>query len=219
MGSRREFDNDDGYSGRSRDRHRSTRSPRDRFGSDDDRSPSGPARFDPPAVTAAPAASDVERVTGTVAWFKAEKGFGFLTIPGKDDTFLPLGALEDAGHDTVKPGATIVCDIRKDKKGFAVAKIHSVDQSTAANNSEPRRSNGDRRQPARVEETVRCVVKWFDDTKGFGFLASDRGYDVFVHVSTVRKAGMETILQDETFLVEVAQGDRGKVAVSLEATA
>ena len=57
-------------------------------------------------------------------------------------------------------------------------------------------------------------VKWFNTTKGFGFIAPDEGgNDVFVHISEVQKAGL-TGLQDNQAVSYEEQENRGKMAAA-----
>ncbi|MBW3560347.1 MAG: cold-shock protein [Proteobacteria bacterium] len=62
------------------------------------------------------------------------------------------------------------------------------------------------------------TVKWFNGTKGFGFIApDDGGSDVFVHVSAVERAGMTGLNEGQKLSFEV-QKERGKTAaVNLKA--
>ncbi len=56
------------------------------------------------------------------------------------------------------------------------------------------------------------TVKWFDATKGFGFIKpDDGGRDVFVHVTAVRAAGLQTLLEGQTVMFEL-KTERGKTA-------
>ena len=56
------------------------------------------------------------------------------------------------------------------------------------------------------------TVKWFDATKGFGFIKpDDGGRDVFVHVTAVRAAGLQTLLEGQTVVFEL-KTERGKTA-------
>lgn len=58
------------------------------------------------------------------------------------------------------------------------------------------------------------TVKWFNATKGFGFIEpSDGGKDVFVHVTAVEKAGMRTLVEGQKLTFEVVS-ERGKMAAS-----
>lgn len=63
------------------------------------------------------------------------------------------------------------------------------------------------------------TVKFFNATKGFGFIAPDGGgADSFVHISAVEKAGMATLDKDQRIKFEVETDNRGKSsAVNLEA--
>ena len=57
---------------------------------------------------------------------------------------------------------------------------------------------------------ITASVKWFNPTKGFGFLVPDDGTpDVFCHVSAVERAGYETLPQGATVTCEIVQGQKG----------
>jgi CspA family cold shock protein len=57
------------------------------------------------------------------------------------------------------------------------------------------------------------TVKWFNPTKGFGFIAPDTGgKDVFVHISAVQKAGMRTLNEGQKLSFEVEQQQNGRSA-------
>ena len=62
------------------------------------------------------------------------------------------------------------------------------------------------------------TVKFFDNAKGFGFIADDAGgKDAFVHISAVQAAGMQTLNQDQRLSYEVERGQNGKEsAVNLQ---
>ena len=58
------------------------------------------------------------------------------------------------------------------------------------------------------------TVKWFNATKGFGFIApDDGGNDVFVHISAVERAGMRTLMEGQKVSYEIVT-ERGKQAAS-----
>ncbi len=55
------------------------------------------------------------------------------------------------------------------------------------------------------------TVKWFNETKGYGFIKPDSGApDVFVHISAVRDAGMQTLQEDQRIQFEIEAGTGGK---------
>ncbi len=55
------------------------------------------------------------------------------------------------------------------------------------------------------------TVKWFNATKGFGFIQADDGSkDVFVHISAVEQAGMSTLAENQKIEYELVKGKDGK---------
>lgn len=53
------------------------------------------------------------------------------------------------------------------------------------------------------------TVKWFNDSKGFGFITEDGGQDVFVHHSEIRSEGYRTLEEGEKVEFEVVAGEKG----------
>lgn len=69
------------------------------------------------------------------------------------------------------------------------------------------------------EEQVTGTVKWFNEQKGYGFIKPDNGGDdIFVHVSAVQKAGMNTLREDQKLTFDVQEDPKkGKTsAVNLQ---
>ena len=56
------------------------------------------------------------------------------------------------------------------------------------------------------------TVKWFNDEKGYGFIARENGYDVFVHFSAINAEGRKTLLEGQQVNFEVETGQKGPQA-------
>ncbi len=171
---------------------------------------------------------DTYRLTGKIKWFNRSKGFGFV-IPsdGGGDVFLPLAVLERAGLSEAPDGAAVVFDWAQGPKGRAVAQIIELDASTAT--PRPPRESRFRGREDRdghdygggsgggATESLDGVVKWYDPARGFGFvLPNDGGKDVFVHVTALRRAGIEMLEPGQPVRMMVAQARRGREASSIE---
>ncbi len=59
-------------------------------------------------------------------------------------------------------------------------------------------------------------VKWFNDQKGFGFIAADNGKDVFVHHSVIEGEGFRTLQENETVEYEYEDSDKGMKATKVK---
>lgn len=63
-----------------------------------------------------------------------------------------------------------------------------------------------------MAEKVTGKVKWFNDSKGFGFIEQDGGKDVFVHHSAIDMDGRRTLTEGQSVSMEVVQGEKGPQA-------
>jgi CspA family cold shock protein len=149
-----------------------------------------------------------QRVEAKVKWFNASKGFGFVTPnDGSQDAFLPMAILRRAGYEDVREGASIVCEVSAGAKGPLVTNVLNVDNSTAV----PQGAGGgfDRRGP-RSSTTLEGAVKWFEPEKGYGFISPDGGgKDVFIHITALRRSGVNALDPGQRVKVEVVEGKKG----------
>lgn len=58
-------------------------------------------------------------------------------------------------------------------------------------------------------------VKWFNDSKGFGFITSDDGTDAFVHHADIQGEGRKSLAEGEAVTFDVTQGAKGPKAVNV----
>lgn len=63
-----------------------------------------------------------------------------------------------------------------------------------------------------MSDKVTGTVKWFNDEKGFGFIAQEGGKDVFVHFSAIMGDGRKTLVEGQQVTMVVTQGQKGPQA-------
>ena len=59
-------------------------------------------------------------------------------------------------------------------------------------------------------------VKWFDNKKGFGFIAQESGQDVFVHHTCIKGTGFKTLQEGEMVFFEITNTDKGPKALNVQ---
>jgi CspA family cold shock protein len=64
-------------------------------------------------------------------------------------------------------------------------------------------------------ERVSGKVKWFNDSKGFGFIEQEGGPDVFVHHSAIQGEGFKTLKEGQKVTMEITQGQKGLQAANV----
>ena len=165
---------------------------------------------------------ELERHSGTVKWFDATRGFGFVVADGDaGDVLIHFSVLRDHGRRSLPEGARVECLAVRRERGLQARRLLSFDLSTATGPdldllSAPR----DRVDPMELAEEAGApepvTVKWFNRLKGYGFLirAADSA-DVFVHMETFRRAGILEIQPEMKLTARIAEGRKGPLAVSV----
>ncbi len=153
-------------------------------------------------------------VSGSIKWFDVSRGFGFI-IPddGLPDVLLHVTALRTSGFTTAFEGARIHALAIRRPKGAQVFKILTMDDSTAIH-------------PSTIQQRTHVIVavetgwelatiKWFNRVRGFGFLRTKSGIDVFIHIETMRRFGLTELRPDQQVEVRYGYGSKGAMAAEV----
>ena len=142
--------------------------------------------------------------SGTVKWFNTAKGFGFIQPDdGGSDVFVHISAVEQAGLRGLNEGDLVNFELEQDRRSgkLSAGQLVVTGQGAAPSRSgggggggfdRPRGGGGGGGRPSGDPAGAGAgTVKWFNPTKGFGFIQpDDGGQDVFVHISAVEQAGL-----------------------------
>jgi CspA family cold shock protein len=166
------------------------------------------------------------RVTGTVKWFDATRGFGFVVSEQVDgDVLVHFSVLREHDRRSLPEGAIVECLVAHQERGLQARKVLSIDLSQALvpELSRVQVEQGDRVNPAALLEAAGAFepvkVKWFNRLRGYGFLVREENEaeDIFVHMETVRRGGLNDLVPDQPLRARIAAGRKGPLAVEVEA--
>jgi len=164
-----------------------------------------------PAVMSSPPV-DVE-----VLWFNVDKGFGFVKLADGSNAFLHISALENAGHRAVSEGMEMSVRLGQGQKGPQVAEVLDVRAASPSVAARPSYAQARSESPDPSNAEKAGTVKWYNSEKGFGFIAVEgSSKDAFVHVSALKRCGLESLEEGQRVVVEVKEGQRGLEVMSLK---
>ena len=167
----------------------------------------------------------LDRVTGTVKWFDATRGFGFVVSDAVEgDILIHFSVLREHDRRSLPEGAIVECLVADQERGLQARRILSIDLSQAVlpELSRAQEDRADRVNPAALLESAGpfepVKVKWFNRLRGYGFLVreEDENEDIFVHMETVRRGGLADLIPDQLLRARIAPGRKGPLAVEVE---
>ena len=162
-------------------------------------------------------------------WYNSEKGFGFVEMAdGSGDVFLHANSLQNAGFQAVTPGSVLQVRVGQGQEGRQVDQVISVTEGTgeapsgrggfgAGGFDRPRPSGprAPRQQASGPAVEMTGIVKWYNATKGFGFISPQSGGKECSCSHRARTGRLPPLQEGQSVRMNVVQGAKGPEVSSI----
>jgi len=122
-----------------------------------------------------------------------------------------MGRLDEKRHWVRIWSVTVLFELREVLTNFFLDIVHKI----VTVNECPRMLQDKIKSTRRKRAMEKGTVKWFNDSKGFGFLERENGEDVFVHFSAITGDGFKSLAEGDKVTFEVVKGPKGLQAANV----
>lgn len=156
----------------------------------------------------------VRSIKGTLKWFNASKGYGFMSPDdGSADVLVSQEVIQEYGLKHLRLGTVLNCEIVKSTKGMTATRILNILDNIRTELDHL----GHKMNNFTLEKLKLSIVKWYDDRKGYGFCVThDDSGDVLLSRSVLRQCGIRSIFPGDKIRVNVMDSEKGLIADYVE---
>lgn len=142
----------------------------------------------------------MQKQKGKVKWFNDVKGYGFITTENGEDIFVhysDIGGADFKGYRTLDAGQEVEFEIAEHEKGKKAVNVIKLNTEKG------------------IGSLQKGKVKWYNTKKGYGFITTEAGEDIFFHVTDIVDETIKTPEKDQEVEFVVVYGRKGKKAVGV----